>query len=139
MKHTDRPEHPADPAPGEPTETPGKRTGGRHRKAALSGAPVLYAGAALTLLLALTLARTFSAWAAALLIAAALTVAARLLHRSARPHPPTTAPGPEAGLRALHREDALRGPMPTGGPGTQTPTVTTPQPESTPDPRQRPI
>ncbi|QNP74390.1 phage holin family protein [Streptomyces roseirectus] len=110
---------------------------------AASGAVALYAGGALAFALGLALDAGLPAWAAALITSAVLGITAYLLRGAARPHHPTgPTPEAEAELRNRAREDALRGPMPTGGPGIPyppSPPMTTPQPESTPDPRQRPI
>jgi len=119
-----------------------EQTRRQRRRAALyaaSGAVALYAGAALATALGLALATGLPGWAAALITAAVLGVAAWLLRGAARPHHLQAAPETGAEVRNRHRDDALRGPMPTGGPGVPYPTVTAPQPQSTPDPRQRPI
>ncbi|MHC5908324.1 phage holin family protein, partial [Streptomyces sp. S6] len=78
-------------------------------------------------------------WVAALITAAVLGVAAWSLRGAARPHHPAAAPENGSEIRVRHRDDALRGPMPTGAPGVPYPTAAAPLPESTPDPRQRPI
>jgi len=117
-----------------------EQTRRQRRRAAMyaaSGAVALYAGAALATALGLALSTGLPGWAAALITAAVLGVAAWLLRGAARPqHHPDA---PDAEIRNQHRDDALRGPMPSGGPGVPYPTVTAPQPEATPDPRQRPI
>ncbi|MGC0386228.1 phage holin family protein [Streptomyces sp. SAI-129] len=75
-----------------------EQTRRQRRKATLyaaSGTAALYAGAAVALAVGLALALALPGWAAALITAALLGVAAYLLRGAARPHPsrPGTAPG----------------------------------------------
>ncbi|MEU3659955.1 phage holin family protein [Streptomyces sp. NPDC032940] len=80
-----------------------EQTRKQRRKAAFyaaSGAAALYAGAALALTVGLALATVLPGWAAALITAALLGVAAHLLRGAARPH--TSGPGAGAGSGHHH-------------------------------------
>ncbi|MFG2574996.1 phage holin family protein [Streptomyces sp. NPDC048481] len=95
---------------------------------AASGALALYAGAAVAVAAGLALGIGLPDWAAALITAAVLGVAAYLVRRAARPHParPGGAQGPLAGSAPSGPSGAARPyppvpPMPPVAPGAPLP------------------
>ncbi|OUD05005.1 phage holin family protein [Streptomyces swartbergensis] len=104
-----------------------EQTRKQRRKAALyaaSGALALYAGAALALAVGLALALGLPDWAAALITAAILGVAAYVLRGMARPSAPRPGPAHAAGMTPGHES--------TTGPGTAVPGGVPPVPPAPP-------
>ncbi|MEV5439922.1 phage holin family protein [Streptomyces sp. NPDC052682] len=108
---------------------------------AASGALALYAGAALALAVGLALALALPDWAAALITAAILGLAAYALRGAARPSASRTSPEHQAGRAGTHQGGMPYPPVPpappgapaTGAAGAPAPGTVPPRPDTDPD------